>query len=242
MAKRTVALTSRERIADATVAFSLGLGEEAFPYKPGQTIDVTIPNPPHADAAGNMRTFSIACAPGRDHLLVATRVRGSAFKQSLVELPLGTPLEIDGPFGSFTLPNRKTVAYLLAGGIGVTPFRAMAEDAIARRLEHSITLIHSNRAPDEAPFLAELTDWARANGARFRYVPTMTRAERSGGAWTGETRRVGPELLADLLPEDRNAARYYVAGPEGFVKAAAAALASAGVDEDQVVAEEFPGY
>lgn len=242
MAKRTVTLASRELIADSTYMFSLGLSGEPFPYKPGQTIDLTFPAAPHSDASGNMRTFSLAGAPGRDHIVVATRVRGSAFKRSLVEAPLGTTLEIDGPFGSFTLPRKKSVAYLLAGGIGITPFRSMAEDAIARSLEHDLTIVHSNRAPEEAPFLAELTAWAARSGGRLRYVPTMTRAEKSGAAWTGERRRVGPELLGDLLGAERDSARCYAAGPEGFVKAAVSALEQVGVDPDQIMSEEFPGY
>ena len=242
MAKMMVTLASRERIADSTYAFSFGLNGEAFRFKPGQTIDLTIPDPLHRDDAGNMRTFSLAGAPGLDHVVVATRVRASAFKRSLVEAPLGSSLEIDGPFGSFTLPKKKTVAYLLAGGIGITPFRSMVEDAIAHSLDHELTLIHSNRTPEEAPFLAELTGWSKEHSGRFRYVPTMTQAAKAETPWKGERRRVGPDLLSGLLPVERNAARYYVAGPEGFVKAAASSLAEVGVDEDQVTAEEFPGY
>ncbi|HEX7078299.1 MAG TPA: FAD-dependent oxidoreductase [Candidatus Eisenbacteria bacterium] len=241
MARIPVTLAARERIADATYAFSLRLGGP-FPYKAGQTIDLTIPNPPHTDPSGNMRTFSIACAPGQERVLVATRVRGSAFKRSLVELPLGAGLEIDGPFGSFTLPKKATDAVLLAGGIGITPFRAMAEEAISRPADRTLTVIHSNRTPSEAPFLEELAAWAARSGGRFRYVPTMTRGGAAAIPWAGETRRVGPALLAELLPADRGAARYFVAGPEGFVKGAAGSLLELGVDEDLVTAEEFPGY
>ena len=43
---------------------------------------------------------TLAAAPGGDHLLVATRLRGSAFKRSLVDARLGTRLEIEGPVGS----------------------------------------------------------------------------------------------------------------------------------------------
>jgi ferredoxin-NADP reductase len=241
MSKLNVTLAGREEIASATWAFTLDLGGREFSFRAGQTIDVTFPDPPYQDALGNRRTFSLAAAPGRDHLLVATRVRGSAFKRSLLEAPPGTGLEIEGPFGSFTLPQRATSVVMLAGGIGITPFRAITEDAIGRRLEHSLLLIHSNRTPEEAPFLEELQGWSRSN-PRFVYRPTMTQSVDSARAWTGERRRVGRELLADLLPADRNGPLYYVAGPERFVKGVVDALASVNVQEDRIRFEEFAGY
>lgn len=288
MAKQAARLAGREQIADATYAFHFDVGAKPFAYKPGQTVDVIQPQPRYTDEAGNRRTFSIADAPGKERLLVATRDRGSAFKRSLIEAPLGTALEIDGPYGSFTLPGRPSDVYLLAGGIGVTPFRSMVEDTRERSLDHTLTLIHSNRTPEEAPFLEELIRWgvesaketsggtkprhphkgpnpagkngapagkngasAGKNGAsavaapgrpRFVYVPTMTQAARSARGWKGERRRVAPDLLDDLLPPDRNAPVYYVAGPERFVRGAVEALKTVGVDEDQIRFEEFPGY
>jgi ferredoxin-NADP reductase len=241
MPKISVTLSHREEIASATWAFRLDLGGQSFPYKAGQTIDLTFPGPPYTDEAGNTRTFSIADAPGAGELLIATRVRGSAFKRSLVETPLGTALEADGPFGSFTLPNRAQPVVLLAGGIGVTPFRAMVEDAITRHLQHGLILIHSNRTPEEAPFLEELARWPTEH-PRFTYRPTMTRAEHSSHSWNGDRRRVDAAFLAEVLPGDRGSALYYVAGPERFVKAVVDSLKTVGADEDQIRFEEFPGY
>jgi ferredoxin-NADP reductase len=241
MPKFAVTLLKSEQIAAATWAFTLTLPGPAFSFRAGQTIDVTFPHPPHQDASGNRRTFSLAAAPGKDHLLFATRVRGSAFKRSLVEAPAGTALEIEGPFGSFTLPRRAANTVLLAGGIGVTPFRAIVEDALDRRLKTSLLLIHSNRTPDEAPFLDELQTWSHGN-PRFVYLPTMTQPGLSSKPWTGERRRVGPELLAEYLPGDRNASAYYVAGPDRFVSAVVDALDHAGVDEGRVRFEGFHGY
>jgi ferredoxin-NADP reductase len=292
MAKLAARLAEREKIADATYAFKFDVGGKPFTYKSGQTVDVIQPEPRYTDEAGNRRTFSIADAPGKERLLIATRVRGSAFKRSLLEAPLGTALELDGPYGSFTLPSKPSDVFLLAGGIGVTPFRSMIEDTRERSLDHTLTLIHSNRTPEESPFLEELIRWgvesaketsvgkkqrpprdagstkkngaSGANGAshssggnsgstgastlttsgrpRFIYVPTMTQAARSARGWKGERRRVAPDLLDDLLPPDRNAPIYYVAGPERFVQGAVGALKTVGVDEDQIRFEEFPGY
>jgi ferredoxin-NADP reductase len=241
MPKFTGVLIGREEIAAETWSFTMGLGGHELEFRPGQTVDVTYPDPPHQDALGNTRTFSLAAAPGRDHLRIAMRVRGGAFKSSLLEASWGTELEIAGPYGSFTLPRRPTTAVLLAGGIGVTPFRAIVEDAILHDRGHSLLLVHSNRAPAETPFLDEFQRWTREH-AGFDYRPTMTHAPEGPAAWPGERRMVGPALLADLLPPDRNAPLYYIAGPEGFVRTAERALAALGVDEDRVRVEEFSGY
>lgn len=271
MAKLTARLAEREQIADATYAFQFDLGNQPFAYKSGQTVDLIEPDPLYRDEAGNRRTFSIAIAPGRERVLVATRDRGSAFKRSLIEAPLGTAVDLDGPYGSFTLPVKPSDVVLLAGGIGVTPFRSMVEDTRERSLDHTLTLIHSNRTPEEAPFLDELIRWgvesaketssgkvprhhkwnSRASGAStatssgrppFVYVPTMTQAARSKRGWQGERRRVAPDLLDDLLSPDRNSSIYYVAGPERFVQGAVGALKKVGVEDDQIRFEEFPGY
>src|SRR5262249_15011918 len=61
-----------------------------FDFKPGQSADLTLLNPPETDSEGNVRTFSIASAPFEDHLMFATRMRDTAFKRSLKKMPLGT--------------------------------------------------------------------------------------------------------------------------------------------------------
>ena len=241
MAKLDVTLEGKAQISSGTWSFTLGLDGQAFEFRAGQTIDLTFPNPPHNDAAGNKRTFSLAGGPAREHLLVATRVRDSAFKRSLVEAPEGTKLEIEGPFGSFTLPQKTRSVVMLAGGIGVTPFRSMIEDAIYRGLQHPLTLVHSNRTPEDAPFLKEFQEWGSA-GKLFTYLPTMTDMASSKVAWTGERRLIGPAFLGELLPKLTDNPIFYAAGPERFVKAAVDTLNALKVDEERIRFEDFPGY
>jgi len=137
----------------------LGIPGEVVSFLPGQAVDMFLVNPPHPDPRGPQHPFSIAGTGGHDTIQIATRIRESVWKKNLLEMPLGAKVEIEGPWGEFVLPKEPGDVVMLAGGIGVTPFRAMAEDASARSLLHDLALIHSNRTPEETPFLAQLKRW-----------------------------------------------------------------------------------
>lgn len=232
-------LVHRALIAEQTAAFWFQ-PDEPFEFKAGQTCDITIPQPPFRDDAGATRTFSIASAPGEPRLMVGTRLRGSAMKRSLMEAPLGLPVEIDGPYGSFTLHrNAQKSAVLLAGGIGITPFRSMVDDATRRRLPHQITLVYANSTAADVAWLMDFECWAQENPS-FRLVATISEG-RPGDAWTHETGRVDADFLRRHL-QTTPETMFYVAGPDRFVKAMLEALPGVGADPDNIRSEEFPGY
>ena len=234
-------LIERHEVAEDTMAFALER-PAGFEFISGQYLTITLPEPLYTDAKGNSRTFSIASAPQeREHLLIATRMTGSALKRSLAEVPLGTPVSIFGPVGDFTLPDATPAPLVfIAGGIGITPFRSMALDAAKRQLPHQITLIYSNRTPEGAPFLDELAGIA-ATYPNFRYLPTITEAEHARQPWTGERRLVNADFLRECIG-DVTRPTFYLAGPPGLVVAVTKAVLEAGADPAHVLAEEFSGY
>lgn len=235
-----VALESRKEVAERTMAFQFTKPAN-WTFKPGQAADFTLLNPPETDAEGNTRAFSIACAPGKDFLMVATRLRDTAFKRSLQALPLGTKVKIDGPFGNLTLHNKASrPAVLLAGGIGITPFRSMVVYAAAEKLPHHIFLFYSNRCPEDAAFLDEL-DALQKQNPNFHLIATMTDMEKSHQPWTGETGPINQAMLTKHLKGVDNAI-YYIAGPPGMVKGLQSVLNATGVDDDDIRTEEFGGY
>ena len=232
-------LVGRRMVALHTLAFEVD-PTARFEFKAGQTCDMVIPNPVYTDDRGNARTFSITSAPGDAPLMFATRLTGSAFKRTLADAPLGLPLELDGPFGSFTLHhNTARPAVLFAGGIGITPFRSMIADATRRKLPHRITLLFSNTSASMSPFLDDLAQWARENSS-FRLVPTIT-AGVPGEPWTFETGRIDAAFVKAHV-DDPAAAVFYIAGPAGFVQAMQGVAAEVGADPDSIRSEEFPGY
>ena len=233
-------LLNRVEVAEGTIAFHFEK-PTGFDFKPGQSADLTLPNPPETDAEGNVRTFSIASAPFEDQLMFATRMRDTAFKRALKKMPLGTVVKMDSAMGSFTLhKNSAKPAVFLAGGIGVTPFSSIVRQADHDRAPHKLYLFYSNRRPEDAPFVEVLQNLEKTN-PQFRFIATMTEMRRSKKNWNGETGRIDQEMLSKYL-NDLRGPIYYVAGPPALVSGMRKMLVASGVDEDDIRSDEVSGY
>jgi len=233
-------LKDRKEVAERTIAFRFEK-PSGWTFKAGQFIDMTLLDPSETDSEGNTRGFSIASGPHEEMLMVATRMRDTAFKRVLKTLPIGTAVKIEGPSGDLTLPNNsKRAVALLAGGIGITPFRSMLVRAAKEKLPHRIFLFYSNRRPEDAPFLEELQTLERAN-PNYKLVASMTEMKKSHRSWTGETGLINQEMLTRHL-KGAGTPIYYIAGPPAMVKGLHEMLNKAGVDDDDIRAEEFAGY
>jgi ferredoxin-NADP reductase len=232
-------LLGRREIAAGTMEFRFAK-PSGFAFKAGQAIELLIADPGGAPQDLG-HAFSIVSAPFEDEIAIATRMRDSAYKRALGSLPGGAPARLDGPFGSLTLHNKRArPAVFVAGGIGITPFVSILRQAAHDRLAQDLMLLYTNRRPEDAAFLEELQGLERANG-RFRLVATMTEMQGSSRPWQGQTGLLDAETIAAAtrsLPESI----FYLAGPPGMVETLRRTLAEAGVDEDDIRAEEFFGY
>jgi ferredoxin-NADP reductase len=240
MAIFKVKVKSRQEIAAGTMAFHFEK-PEGFVYKAGQFGDFTLADPPETDAEGNTRRFSLASAPYESDLMVATRMRDTAFKRVLKTMALGTEVSLDAPYGSLTLDSDAPIpAVFLSGGIGVTPVRSIVLQAAHDKLLHKIVLFDSNRRPEDAAFLDELMKAQREN-PNFTLVATMTEMEKSPKAWPGETGFVTKVMLIKFIG-DFNLPIYYISGPRAMVSAMRKVLNESGVTDDKIRTEEFTGY
>ncbi len=227
----TFALKEKKTVAKETMAFVFELGDQEFSFRPGQFVDVTIDKPKYQDDKGHTRAFSIASSPLDNYLMTATRLTDSAMKKSLAEIELGSLVHIDGPLGSFRLHQDVAVpAVMLTGGIGITPFRSIIKDATENNSEQKLILIYSNRTPEDAVFVDDLTEW-QAYNTNFNFV---TR-------WTKEDGHIDEKFLKQHI-KNLAAPIYYVAGPPGMVAGTTQLLIEIGVNEDNIRFEEFAGY
>ena len=233
-------LVSRETVAERTMSFRFERPGD-WSYRAGQSVDMTLLDPPETDAEGNTRTFTISSAPRENAITITTRLRDTAFKRVLQQVPLGTEVQVEGPFGDFRLHRAARPAVLLAGGIGITPFRSILVETIGGgSLPYRVVLFHANRTPEEAAFADELRALAEAD-PNLTFVPTMTAIAASTLPWDGERSRIDAAMLERHLDGVANPI-YYMAGPPGMVQATRATLVASGVDEDDIRTEEFTGY
>lgn len=240
MIRMTVRLQRRQEVADRTMAFHFDK-PAGFSFKPGQAIDLILPETAGLGSEGSRHTFSIVSAPHEGELVVATRMRGSEFKNALARLPIGASVEIEGPSGSLTLHKKlERPAVLIAGGIGITPFMSMLRHAASSASPQHLVLLYSNRRPEDSAFLPELQRLEGEN-RNFRLVATMTQMAQARLPWTGETDKIGEALLKRIAMGLANPV-YYVAGPPALVGALRETLERAGVDGDDIRSEEFYGY
>jgi ferredoxin-NADP reductase len=232
-------IKDKREVAKGTLMVEFDLLGEEVDFTPGQYFWVTLLDPPYDDDKGPRRHITVVTSPNdRGVLGLATRVRDSAFKRSLAELPVGTEVDVEQPKGDFVLPEDTEQEYVfIAGGIGITVFRSMLRYIAEEGLPHRVTLVYSNRDVESTAFLGELKELEEAN-PNLRLVLTMT--EDPG--WDGESRRIDAAMLRDHLGDDLGAFTYLVAGPPGMVEAMEKVLAGAGVPEDQVRPERFSGY
>jgi ferredoxin-NADP reductase len=232
-------IKEKHEVAKGTlmVVFDL-LGHEAD-FTPGQYFWVELIDPPHEDDKGPRRHISVVTSPNdRGVLGLATRIRDSAFKRSLAEMPVGAEVDVEDPKGDLHLPEDTSKDYVfIAGGIGITVLRSMLKYIAEEGLPYNITLLYSNRDRESTAFFDELQELEQKIEG-LKIVFTMT----DDDGWDGESRRIDADFVRDHLGSDLASYTYIVSGPPGMVNGVADMLEGEGVPEEQVIRSRFAGY
>ena len=170
--------------------------------------------------------FSLSAAPNPDWLRFTAKEVGD-FTSTLGSLAPGTPVIAEGPYGAFTARRRtQRKVLLIAGGIGITPLRALLESLPA--LKGDLSLVYRASSEDDVVLRSELDQI----GARRRAAIHYLIGPRGSGADL-DARRLR-DLCRDVRDRD-----VYVCGPAGFSDHVRAILAELDVPDARVHTEEF---
>lgn len=168
--------------------------------------------------------YSLSAVPN-DELMRITVQEVGDHSAGLSRLEPGTRVFAEGPFGSFVPVRSGRPALLLAGGVGITPLRAMFAATSG-----AVTLIYRASTWQDVVFQAELDAIARDRGATVHYL-VGTRSELGGDPLSATALR---ELAPGLHRMD-----VYLCGPPGMTGSAVAALTQAGVPRRRIHYESF---
>ena len=223
-------LVSREHRTSVVVELELTPVGDPLSYLPGQYVLVgdegfRIP----------VRSYSIANAPdalGRITLLVTEVPDGPTSRWLAREVQVGQTLLVSGPYGNFVAdPDSSAPVLCVAGGSGVAPIRALAEDAVRRGVPVPFTVLFSGRTEADVIDRDRFTEWDDSH-ENFRFIRTLTRAD--GPAPLGRVPEVLPELVPDLSGHE-----IFVAGAPGLVAATIQTVRDLGVSPGRLHTEEF---
>ncbi|HSH55226.1 MAG TPA: FAD-dependent oxidoreductase [Candidatus Limnocylindrales bacterium] len=164
------------------------------------------------------RLFTLASSPEEGIVQLSTRIGKTDFKQKLSRLKPGATVFMEGPIGQFTLPNPSPEAVVfIAGGIGITPIRALAVYVHDAELPVNTTLIHS--ADDFYLYKDEMKQY-------FHESHFVTRSDF--------------ETVLRQVAHDQANATFFLSGPPGFVESAHTILRKQGIK--RIKTDAFLGY
>jgi len=203
-------------------------------FKTGQFITLYWP-----DTTNYKRAYSLSsCALDRGYYEVTIKRDGKMGTRMVDWAKAGDKIFVIPPVGKFLPvlePNKHLVC--IAGGSGVTPFRAFAREATRRKLDTKITVLYSVRQPKDIIFNTEFRELEKEN-SNFKFLVTCTRATPEDN-WTGRTGRITPEWIKEIATDMPNTV-FYACGPNALVEFAETLVVHGlGMPKEQMKTEKW---
>ncbi|WP_432138501.1 MULTISPECIES: ferredoxin reductase family protein [unclassified Streptomyces] len=170
--------------------------------------------------------FSLSAAPAGQGLRLTAKAAGIT-SAGLRDLPVGSRAFVEGPYGAFTSLHRSRPGTLLiAGGVGITPVRALLEE----QATGDVVVLYRVRSEADAVLLNEVRQLVALRGGRLHLL--------TGRTGDNATPPFAPDNLHRLVP-DLTERDVYVCGPPAMTGAVLSGLRDLRVPARQIHAEKF---
>ncbi|RED77571.1 FAD-dependent oxidoreductase [Cohnella phaseoli] len=223
--KRELVFIESRKETDEVYSFLFEKGKD-LTWNPGQYGLFSIT---HKNVKKATRPFSLASAPVEDVVRITTVIRDnpSEFKQALLELTPGMKVKMSGPLGAFSLRDNSP-SLLIAGGIGITPFRSILKqiEAEGNKGGNQIHLLYIDSGKSYV-FKDELD--RAANNASISVTYLDSRDDL-----TQETNK--------FIGLHKNNGKYLIAGSKSFVDSTTTYLKNNEVSKQNIMKDSFFGY
>jgi predicted ferric reductase len=186
--------------------------------------------------ASRSHPYSLSAAPNGRTLRITVKDLGED-SRALRNLRPGTRVVIEGPYGrlhSGARTRRKVT--LLAGGIGITPLRALLEEL--PQSPGDVTLVYRASSEQDMILRHELEELATARGARLLYLIGPRVPDRASWLPHQSAGWTDVDALRAIVPdvEDNDV---YICGADAWMDAARGAALAAGVPSECIHLERF---
>ncbi len=203
-------------------------------FKTGQFITVCWPDTPDYKRAYSLSS----CALDRGFYEITVKRDGKMGTRLVDWSKPGDKLLVLPPVGKFLPvfePDKRLIC--IAGGSGVTPFRAFVREATRRRLKTQITILYSVRTTNDIIFHQEFRDLENAN-PNFNFYVTCTRIVPED-KWTGRRGRIDAAWVREKTHDLPNTF-FYACGPNELVEfAERVVIHDMGVPKAQMKTEKW---
>jgi ferredoxin--NADP+ reductase/benzoate/toluate 1,2-dioxygenase reductase subunit len=195
-------------------AHLLRLERPSWSWEAGQLISLT------GREKWDQRDYTICSGTGDDSLDVLYRlIPHGILTPYLVSLKPGDTVDVQGPYGRFTLNDLSRPLLACATGTGIAPFRAFCRS----HPDLNLTLFHGVRTPADLYFREEFSG--------IDYHPCCSREPLDGVC-----SRITEALHTFTLPENLHV---YLCGANEMIYEAEEILKNRGVPEDQIFHEPY---
>ena len=200
-----------------------------FSFKPGQFMTVFL----DVDGKTEKRGYSFSSSPPEKDFLMFTIKKEKFVSKKLSEFETGDKLEVKGPFGIFFLDESSDNIVMIAGGTGITPFRAMSKYIFDKGLQIKATLFFSARTKNDLIFREEF-EYMSKNKKNFRFFPTTTRDDN----FEGHKGKIDEKFLKDGI-DNFGSSLFYICGPKTFVEIIAQILLKLKVEKSRIKVDKW---
>jgi len=219
--RKSYTVTSSERLGASLLALELAPKDAAMNFLPGQFAFFSF----RAFEFREAHPFTMASHPAQDRLRIAVKAAGDYTGALQDRVEVGDVVEVEGPYGQLTqaTPSSRPQIWV-AGGIGITPFLALARDL--QETPRQVTMYWTVRTRDEAHFDGELRELAHR-------IPTLTYH-----LWlSNQSGRLSLETIPEV--QDADDVEVFICGPAALRDSLTDQLHARGIKGSSVHSEEF---
>lgn len=223
--KHEISLKEKYREAGDIYTFIFEMKQQIH-WKAGQHGVFTIKHPKINKPT---RLFSIASIPSEGHIKISMKIsqNPSEFKQALLNLQTEMKIFMRGPIGSFYINSPKPLLFI-AGGIGITPYRALIKDLLSNSTETSnnVKLLYMD-IREEFIYTKELDEAGKSASIKTSYLATREDLNKE---------------IQEFVYKHSNDAEYFVVGSKSMVNSIENLLSSEGIKKKNIKKDTFIGY